>query len=101
MVEDPLDAFMAAEVAPEIAAKELAEEERRAEQRRQRLQARAVRTGSRLPRPHLTPPGMRRVPPRTVLRRSAAPSSITSVCRPSQCAWVHAFSSPSNPTLCP
>ena len=43
LVEDPLDAFMAAEVAPEIAAKERAEEERRAEQRRQRLEARAVR----------------------------------------------------------
>lgn len=42
MVEDPLDAFMAAEVAPEIAAKERAEEERRAEERRQRLQDRAV-----------------------------------------------------------
>ena len=42
VVEDPLDAFMAAEVAPEIAAKERAEEERRAEERRQRLQDRAV-----------------------------------------------------------
>ncbi|KAK9835168.1 hypothetical protein WJX81_002811 [Elliptochloris bilobata] len=41
LVEDPLDAFMATEVAPEIAAKERAEEERRAEQRRKRLQDRA------------------------------------------------------------
>ena len=40
--DDPLDAFMAAEVMPEVAAKETEEAHKREEQRQERAQAMAV-----------------------------------------------------------
>ena len=40
--DDPLDAFMAAEVMPEVAAKETEEAQKREEQRQERAQAMAV-----------------------------------------------------------
>jgi len=49
LVEDPLDAFMAAQIAPEVAAKEREEQERRAEERRRRAQDRAVRARAAAP----------------------------------------------------
>ena len=85
LVEDPLDAFMAAEVAPEIAAKEHAEEARRAEQRRQRLQARAVRRSlcPRLPRV-----GVQSLALVRGFEQCCAPSSAASACRPVRCSRV-------------